>query len=376
MKKIILIGSTGSIGTQALEVVRKHSDKLKVVGLAARKISEKLRDQIREFQPECVGLLYKEDFETKPEKTFYGFDGILEMVRQTEADLVLLAWVGKDSIYIAKSALDSNKDLAFATKEILVYGGNLIVNYAKKVGRKILPVDSEHNAIFQLLENEDISFVDSIYLTASGGPFYNKHFIKSPSVDEVLSHPTWKMGPKVTVDSANLMNKGFEVIEASFLFGFDPSKIKVLINRTSLVHSLISFLDGSVRILYYKPDMRIPIQHVLSYPERWVAPQKEDFENHFVLEFEKPNNNEFPCLALAYEALEGGSIKTASLAACDEVLVDAFLNKKISFLSIPKMLELILSKSNSGNVTSFEEIDLIYNETVARSLELLEAYKI
>ncbi|PMP86811.1 MAG: 1-deoxy-D-xylulose-5-phosphate reductoisomerase [Thermodesulfobium narugense] len=318
--------------------------------------------------------MYKENFDVKSEKTLYGFDGILEMIRETEADIVLLAWVGKDSIYIAKAALDSNKDLAFATKEILVYGGNLIVNYAKKVGRKILPVDSEHNAIFQLLEKEDISFVDSIYLTASGGPFYNKHFIKNPSVDEVLLHPTWKMGPKVTVDSANLMNKGFEVIEASFLFGFDSSKIKVLINRTSLVHSLVSFIDGSVRILYYKPDMRIPIQHALSYPERWAA-QKEDFENHFVLEFEKPDYNEFPCLALAYEALKSGSIKTASLAACDEILVDAFLNKKISFLSIPKMLELILSKSDSGNITSFEEIDLIYNETVARSLELLEVYK-
>ncbi|AWB10052.1 1-deoxy-D-xylulose 5-phosphate reductoisomerase [Thermodesulfobium acidiphilum] len=374
MKKVILIGSTGSIGTQTLEVVRKYPDKLKVVGLAARKMSEKLKDQIQEFQPEYVALLYKENFDVKSEKTLYGFDGILEMIRETEADIVLLAWVGKDSIYIAKAALDSNKDLAFATKEILVYGGNLIVNYAKKVGRKILPVDSEHNAIFQLLEKEDISFVDSIYLTASGGPFYNKHFIKNPSVDEVLLHPTWKMGPKVTVDSANLMNKGFEVIEASFLFGFDSSKIKVLINRTSLVHSLVSFIDGSVRILYYKPDMRIPIQHALSYPERWAA-QKEDFENHFVLEFEKPDYNEFPCLALAYEALKSGSIKTASLAACDEILVDAFLNKKISFLSIPKMLELILSKSDSGNITSFEEIDLIYNETVARSLELLEVYK-
>ncbi|WP_448589466.1 1-deoxy-D-xylulose-5-phosphate reductoisomerase [Thermodesulfobium sp.] len=375
MKRIILIGSTGSIGTQTLEVVRAHSDKLKIVGLAARRASEQLKKQVEEFHPESVSLLYKENFRNKPNKTFYGFEGILEMIRETVADAVLLAWIGKDSLYIAKAALDSGKDLAFATKEILVYGGSLIVNYAKKLGKRILPVDSEHNAIFQLLENEDTSFVDSVYLTASGGPFYKKKFVKDPSVEEVLSHPTWKMGPKVTVDSANLMNKGFEVIEASFLFGFEPEKIKVFINRTSVVHSLVSFLDGSVKILYYKPDMRIPIQHALSYPERWVG-HKENFERGLVLEFEKPNYKDFPCLALAYEALKGGSIKTAALAACDEVLVNAFLEKRISFLKIPKILELIVSKSNSGNITSFEDVDLIYNETVIKSLELLEEYKL
>lgn len=375
MKKIMVIGSTGSIGTQALEVVRKHSDKLKIVGLAARTGSEKFKSQIEEFKPESVSLLYDAELGIGPKNIFYGFQGILEMIEKTDADVVLLAWVGKDSLYIAKTALDSDKDLAFATKEILVYGGDLIVNYAKKLNKKILPVDSEHNAIFQLLEGEDINSVSSIYLTASGGPFYKKHFVENPSVEEVLLHPTWKMGPKVTVDSANLMNKGFEVIEASFLFGLDADKIKVLINRTSLVHSLITFLDGSVKFLYYKPDMRIPIQHALSYPERWDR-QNDDFKEDFSLEFEQPDYNKFPCLNIAYEALKGGSIKTATLAACDEVLVNSFLSKKISFLNIPKMLELILSESYSGDVSSFEEVSLIYDETVKKTLNLLEVYRL
>lgn len=354
MKNISILGSTGSIGTQTLDVVRKNKEKFNILGLSGNTNIDLLEKQIEEFNPTLVAVMNEEKAlelknRLKDDKTkvVHGLDGLTAVATLEKVDVVVTSVVGMIGLVPTIKAIESKKDIALANKETLVTAGEIVMKKAKENGVSILPVDSEHSAIFQSLmgyKNEDIG---RIILTASGGPFrgLKKEALENVTVKEALKHPKWNMGKKISIDSATLMNKGLEVIEAKWLFDLDENQIDVVIHPQSIIHSMVEYKDHSVISQMGNPDMRVPIQYALTYPERIKNDyEKLDLVKISALTFEEPDIETFPCLQLAYEALRiGGSMPTV-LNAANEVLVELFIQEKISFYDIPRMIELCLKK--------------------------------
>lgn len=348
-KKIAILGSTGSIGRQALDVVREHADDFQIVALAAHRNVELLAQHVENFRPAYVGVVDAEsadEFKNRgltDVELVSGKDSLVKLATLPEVDLVLVAVVGIAGLEPTIAALEAGKNVAPANKESLVAGGHLVMEAARRFGSKVIPVDSEHSAIFQCLAGcDDPSRIKRIYLTASGGPFrdYTRDELRYVTVEDALNHPNWRMGKKVTIDSATLMNKGLEVIEAHWLFGLSIEQIQVVIHPQSIVHSMVEYVDGSIIAQMARTDMRIPIQYALSWPRRIKSGIGSlDLTATEPLTFEMPDFDRFPCLALAYKALEIGGTMPVVLNAADEVAVEKFLKGEISFIEIPVMIE-------------------------------------
>jgi len=352
LKYISILGSTGSIGTQTLDVVKNHREKFKIVGLSALKNIDEIEKQIYEFNPEIVAIFDREKAEIlsnrigKKVKIVSGMDGLIEVATLNSADIVVTSVVGSVGLLPTLEAIRHKKIIALANKETLVVAGELIMNEARKHDVKIIPVDSEHSAIFQCLQGEDIDNVSRIILTASGGSFRNwtKQEISKAKAADALKHPTWTMGQKVTIDSATLINKGLEVIEAKWLFNMQLDKIDVIVHPQSIIHSMVEYKDYSIISQMGVPDMRTPIQYALSYPDRIDSTvEKLNFNKMGDLSFMAPDTDKFPCLALAYEALKIGKTMPCVLNGANEVLVEYFLEDKIEFYDIPKFIEMAMS---------------------------------
>jgi len=355
-KNIIILGSTGSIGVNTLKVIRGLGRNYRVVGLAARKNTDVLVRQICEFRPAIVALsdeARRGEFErklsrcrVKMPRVLYGNDSLVDIAKVRGANFVVCAMVGAAGLLPTLAAIESGKDIALANKEVLVIAGSIIKRTAKKRGVNILPLDSEHSAIFQCLASADRKTVSRIILTASGGPFYNysAEKMKNVSSKEALKHPTWRMGAKISVDSANLMNKGLETIEAHHLFNIGMEKIHILIHPQSVVHSMVEFIDGSVLAQMSSADMRIPIQYALTYPNRVVSGIKKlDLAEYGGLTFEKPDFEKFPCLKLAIRAGKRGGTLPAVLNAANEIAVRSFMAGRIGFSDIPVIIDSVMS---------------------------------
>ncbi|MDR7433689.1 MAG: 1-deoxy-D-xylulose-5-phosphate reductoisomerase [Armatimonadota bacterium] len=353
MRRVVVLGSTGSIGRAALEVIEKLPDHLRAIGLATRNNVELLAEQARRVRPLAVAvaergregtlrqLLHGLDVEV-----YAGEEGLLTLAGLDEADIVVVATVGISGLRPTLEALRKGKDVALANKETLVAAGHLVMAEARRRGCRILPVDSEHSAIFQCLVGEDPGMVKRLILTASGGPFLRTPLedLARVTPEEALLHPTWNMGRKVTVDSATLMNKGLEVIEAHWLFGIEAERIQVVIHPQSLVHSMVEFLDGSIKAQIAASDMRIPIQYALTFPKRMATGIKELDWRKVTLTFEEPDPARFPCLSYAYEALEAGGTMPTVLNASNEVAVELFLAGRIGFLDIPRCIRYAMDR--------------------------------
>ena len=359
MKKVVVLGSTGSIGRNALNVLCNFADKFNVFGLSSNTNIGLLKEQVERFKPKKVAITDEESFQgfinslrslqerENETEVFFGMDGLKKLCSDPEVDLVINALVGAVGLLPSFSAIESGKDLAIANKETLVMAGDLLTRDAKEKNVKILPIDSEHSAILQCLSSGKKNEVKRLILTASGGPFLKrkKKDWKNIKLEEALSHPTWEMGKKITVDSATLMNKGLEVIEAHWLFDMPADKIKVLIHPQSIVHSMVEFVDGSLIGQMSIPDMRIPIQYALFYPERLPTNNKPlDLTQIKTLSFFEPDQKKFPGLEICYQALEIGGTAPAVLSASNEIAVKAFLDEKISFVDICKIVKKTLKK--------------------------------
>ncbi len=363
MKSLVILGSTGSIGTQALEVCRR--DGYKVNGLAAGSNIELLEKQAREFSVKAVAVFQEEkakELKIKLKdtdiKVLSGMDGVCE-IANLHADVALNAIVGIAGLRPTLSAIESGKDIALANKETLVTGGEIVNAKAKEKGVKILPVDSEHSAIFQSLQGAPQKSLNKILLTASGGPFFGKtrKELENVTVKEALNHPNWSMGAKITIDSATLMNKGLEVIEAVHLFGLPADKIEVLVHRQSIVHSGVEFSDGAVIAQLGTPDMRLPIQYALTYPERSdYAFEHLSLSEIGTLTFEKPDTDTFRCLPLCIEAITEGGLKPTVVNGANEQAVKLFLEGKIKFLQIAELVEKALISVNNKKEFNLEDI--------------------
>ena len=346
MKKIAILGSTGSIGTQALEVIEKSRHEFEVCALVCGSNIELLKKQIQKFKPAIAVVAHEEDarelMDIFPEvKILFGDEGIIEAVKG-EADVVLNALMGIRGFLPTYEAIMAGKDVALANKETLVAGGEIIMKAAGEKGVSLTPIDSEHSAIFQCMQGQRPEDVSGIILTGSGGPFrgFNRDMLKKVTVEDALKHPNWSMGKKITIDSATLMNKGLEFIEAKWLFGFEPDAIQVVIHPQSIIHSMIEMNDGAVIAQMGVPDMKLPIAYALTYPER-----KKGVSDRLCFKdltggitFEEPDTENFPCLKMAIDAIKKGGTAPAALNGANEVLVAAFLNKEIGFLDIPEML--------------------------------------
>ena len=349
LKHIAILGSTGSIGTQALEVIRQNSDRFKVFVLTANNNADLLVKQALEFNPPYVVLTNESKFiEVKNAlsatntKVLCGIDELCEVLAKPEITLVLTAMVGFAGLIPTLAAIKAGKDIALANKETLVVAGELVNSLAKEHGVKILPVDSEHSAIFQCLAGEERNPIEKIYLTASGGPFRGRdaEFLSTISRKEALKHPNWVMGEKITIDSASLMNKGLEVIEAKWLFDLDASQIDVIVHPQSIVHSIVQFKDGSMKAQMGLPDMKLPIQYALAYPQRIENTfPRFNFMDYPNLSFEEADKKTFRNLALAFEALNTGGNMPCVINAANEVVVAEFLNMRIGFLQMSDVIE-------------------------------------
>lgn len=365
MKKIGILGSTGSIGTQTLEVVRENKD-IEVTALAAGSNIRLLEEQIREFAPRIAAVWdekkakeLKERVKDLPVKIVSGMDGLIQVSAFEEMEILVTAIVGMIGIRPTMEAIKAGKDIALANKETLVTAGHLIMPLAKENGVSILPVDSEHSAIFQSLQGGQQKAVKKILLTASGGPFRGKkrEELEDIQVEDALKHPNWEMGRKITIDSSTMVNKGLEVIEAKWLFDVDVSQIQVVVQPQSVIHSMVEYEDGAVIAQLGTPDMKLPIQYALYYPERRYLPgERLDFWNLGKLDFEKPDTDTFYGLALAYEAgRRGGSLPTVFNAA-NERAVQLFLERKIGYLEIPKIIKECMERHKNVEQPSLEEI--------------------
>jgi len=349
-KKIVILGSTGSIGQQTLEVIRKYSNEFEVVGLSGWENTTFLKEQISFFKPkiavvknEYIARKLRKDLDNSIDiKLLWGTEGLIKISTLEEADIIVVAITGIASLIPTFEAVKKGKKIALASKEAMVVAGELLVKEAKLRNAKILPIDSEHSAILQCLKNEQKDCVEKIILTASGGALYNltESSLKNVSIEDALNHPTWKMGKKVTIDSATLMNKGLEVIEAKWFFNIPANKIEILIHPQSYVHSMVQFIDGTILAQIGDHDMRIPIQYALFYPNRTINNfSRLELSKVGQLTFKKPNFDKFPCIKLAYQALELGGTMPAVLNGANEIAVDAFLNSKISFSEIPIIIQ-------------------------------------
>ena len=348
MKSVSLLGSTGSIGTQTLDVIRKNND-IKVVALAAGTRVKELAEQTREFKPQLVSVKTQEKakelkvlLSDMDVKIVYGMEGLIEAATIDEADIVVTAVVGMMGIEPTIAAINAHKDIALANKETLVTAGHIIINLAKEKNVSIYPVDSEHSAIFQCLNGENRGQIDKILLTASGGPFRGKtrKELENVTLADALKHPNWAMGRKITIDSSTMVNKGLEVIEANWLFNVDVDQVQVVVQPQSIIHSMVEYVDGAIIAELGTPDMKLPIQYALYYPERRFLPgDRVDFWTLGKLEFEKPDTDTFYGLELAYEAgRKGGSLPTVFNAA-NELAVSQFLNREIKYLEITEIIE-------------------------------------
>jgi 1-deoxy-D-xylulose-5-phosphate reductoisomerase len=354
LKRVAVLGSTGSIGKQALDVIDNHLDKFQITVLTANNNLELLYKQAVKYIPKYVIIANEEKYvELKelltpfPIQVLAGENAIAEVVKSDDIDIVLTAMVGYSGLLPTINAINAQKDIALANKETLVVAGELINRLAHKNGIRILPVDSEHSAIFQCLQGESDTSIEKIILTASGGPFIGKNsqFLKTVTKNEALKHPCWDMGAKVTIDSASLMNKGLEVIEAKWLFNLSVNQIEVVVHRQSIIHSMVQFTDGSIKAQMGLPDMRLPIQYALGYPQRLSSDlPRFDFSKYPSLTFEKPDLTSFRNLQLAYNALEVGGNRPCVLNAANEIVVDAFLHDKIGFLEMSDIIEQTLEK--------------------------------
>lgn len=379
MKKITVLGSTGSIGTQSLEVIKAHPDRFRVEALTCGKNKKKLEEQIEKFRPAFAVTEREEDahdlMRKFPRTEFsWGEKGLIEAA-EGGCDMVLNALMGMRGLAPTYAAIQAGKDIALANKETLVAGGELVMDAAAKAGVKLLPVDSEHSAIFQCLEGNQNRPVKKILLTASGGPFrsYTKEQLENVTLAQALKHPKWKMGAKITIDSATMMNKGLEVIEARWLFDVEAEKIQILVHPQSIVHSAVEFMDNSVIAQLGVPDMRIPISLALGYPDRLKNGEREldFFGEGSNLTFEKPNPEVFGCISLAYEAIARGGSCPAVMNAANEVLVAAFLEEKIRFVDIEKTLACILDAHKTAYNLDLEGILEIDKETRKLTREIL-----
>ncbi len=350
------MGSTGSIGTQALDVIARYPERFEAYALIANNSVELLIEQARKFQPEIVVTANESKYEQLrealsdlPIKVWCGRDGVEAAVQAEEVNMVLVATVGFSGLTPTIHAITAGKAIALANKETLVVAGELITSLALKHKTPLLPVDSEHSAIFQCLNGEGDNEVERIWLTASGGPFrtYTKEQLQHVTKEQALAHPNWDMGQKVTIDSSTLINKGFEVIEAKWLFGIDPSRIEVLVHPQSIVHSMVQFQDTSVMAQLGQPDMRVPIQYAFSYPERLALPiEPVDFSELSSLTFERPDTDRFPNLGYAYEAIRVGGNIPCVLNAANEVAVELFLQERIGFTTMSRLIEKTLQKAS------------------------------
>lgn len=353
-KKIAILGSTGSIGTQALEIARTQKDKIEVEVLTANTNADLLIAQAKEFNPNHVViadtskyLQVKEALASEDIKVFAGNNSIAEIMEITSADTVLTAMVGYSGLLPTIKAIENKKRIALANKETLVVAGELITKLCSTHQVNIIPVDSEHSAIFQCLVGEDLNTIEKIILTASGGPFRGKKLDELANVTkaQALKHPNWSMGAKITIDSATLMNKGLEVIEAKWLFGVKDTQIEVVIHPQSIIHSMVEFTDGSIKAQMGLPDMKLPIHYAFFYPERIKTDfTRMNFKNYSTLTFEEPDMQTFRNLKLAYEAMNKGGNMACILNAANEIAVDAFLKDKINFLGIMKLNEKCMQK--------------------------------
>lgn len=378
MKNISILGSTGSIGTQTLDIVRANDD-LNVVAIAAGSNINKLEEQIREFHPDVV-CVYNEEAAGKlkimvadtPVKVVTGMDGLIEAAVYKKAEIVVTAFVGMIGIRPTLEAIKAGKDIALANKETLVTAGHIVMNTAKEYGVKILPVDSEHSAIFQSLNGESPKEIDKILLTASGGPFRGRtrEQMKNVQVEDALKHPNWAMGQKITIDSATMVNKGLEVIEAKWLFNVDIDDVKPIVQPQSIIHSMVQFKDGAVIAQLGTPDMKLPIQYALYYPERrYLAGDRLDFAKIGQITFEQPDLNNFVGLDLAFKAGRmGGSMPTVFNAA-NEKAVAKFLNREIGFLEITDIIEYCMENHKNIEDPTVEQI----LETEGWAYELIDS---
>lgn len=384
-RKIAILGSTGSIGTQALDVISKHEDLFEVELLTANNNSDLLIEQARRFKPNNVVIcnkdLYKEvslALDPLYIKVFSGIESICDLMRIGDFDMVLTAMVGFSGLKPTIAAIEAGKAIALANKETLVAAGELIISLARKNGTPIIPVDSEHSAIFQCLQGENAQ-VEKLILTGSGGPFRqaSKEEMTAATREMALNHPRWKMGAKVTIDSASLMNKGLELIEARWLFDMKPEDIEVVIHPQSIIHSMVQFTDGSVIAQMSNPDMRVPIQYALTYPCRvGLDTPRLDFSKLAQLTFEKPDLDRFPCLALAYEAIEKGGNATCILNGANEIAVQAFLEGRIRFTSIPQLISETMEKAAFIKNASLDDIFCTDFDAKRIASDLLKHYLI
>lgn len=378
MKRITVLGSTGSIGTQTLEVVRAEAD-MEVTALAAGSNILLLEEQIREFRPEIAAVWSERKAADLAErvkdldvKIVSGMEGLIEVSTLPQIQVLVTAIVGMIGLRPTVAAIMAGKDIALANKETLVTAGHLIMKLAEENNVRILPVDSEHSAIFQALNGENKKNIEKILLTASGGPFRGRKRkdLEHIQAEDALKHPNWSMGRKITVDSATMVNKGLEVIEAKWLFGAEPEKIQVVVQPQSVIHSMVQFIDGSIIAQLGTPDMKLPIQYALTYPERRTLGGKRlDFAALSSITFEAPDTETFPGLSLAYQALkEGGSMPTV-LNAANECAVGKFLSQKIQFLEIPEIIEYCMREHQTITMPTVEQI----LETEAEVYELIES---
>ncbi len=387
MKRIAILGSTGSIGQSALAVVDAFADRLRVVGLAAGGNAECLAGQIARYQPRAVAMASAEAldrlkrFGPLPQGAFVGAgrDGLVQVAAHPDVDLVLCASSGTEGLEAVLAAIEHGKTIALANKEILVMAGGIVTEAARRAGVAILPVDSEHSAIHQCLHGRSSSELKRLVLTASGGPFrgWTASNLADVTAADALRHPTWRMGRKITIDSATLMNKGLEVIEAHWLFGVQADQIDVVIHPQSIVHSMVELVDGSVIAQLGVTDMRVPIQYAFSYPARWPAPLMSlDLTRAGSLEFEAPDTRAFPCLGLAYRALEAERSLPVVLNAANEVVVARFLEGRLGFASIACVIEQTMDAHETAEVTTLAEVRAVdqwarqYSQEIARGVEL------
>lgn len=377
-RKIAVLGSTGSIGTQALDVVSRHPDRFEAYALVANNQADRLLEQARRFKPEVVVIAneskyagLKEALSDLPVKVWAGAEAIEQVVQDSEIDIVLTAMVGFSGLRPTISAIKARKTIALANKETLVIAGELITRLALENRAAILPVDSEHSAIFQCLNGEGSNEIEKILLTASGGPFRNLSMSRLQQVtrEQALHHPNWNMGAKVTIDSSTLMNKGLEMIEARWLFDVDPSRIEVIVHPQSIIHSMVQFKDRSIMAQLSLPDMRMPIQYAFSYPERIPSDVKPvNFFELSTLTFEKPDTERFRNLSLAYKSIETGGNMPCIMNAANEIAVELFLQEKIGFLQMSDLIEQTLTKTVFIQNPSLE--DYIQTDAEAREIAL------
>jgi 1-deoxy-D-xylulose-5-phosphate reductoisomerase len=387
VKRIAILGSTGSIGQSALAVVDAHPDRLAVVGLAAGENADRLAGQIARYRPRIVAMASAEGFDRLRRHGPLdgvaiggcGAEGLVAVASHPDVDIVLCASSGTEGLEAVLAAIEHGKSVALANKEVLVMAGGIVMEAARRRGVSIVPVDSEHNAIHQCLHGRAAGELKRLVLTASGGPFRGRSWteLERVSAADALNHPTWRMGRKITIDSATLMNKGLEVIEAHWLFGIRADRIDVLIHPQSVVHSMVELVDGSVIAQLGITDMRLPIQYAFSYPDRWPAPLPSlDLEAAGRLDFHAPDTAAFPCLRLAYRALEAERSLPVVLNAANEVAVARFLEGRLGFTAIPQVVERTMDAHVPSDAATLEDVRAVdrwardYSQEIARGVQL------